>query len=45
VTFASSRKFPGQNPVNWLTEQVGDLFGHVARLVRGRRAARSPQSG
>lgn len=38
TTFAASRKFPGQNPVNWLTEQIGDVIGYAARLVVRRRS-------
>ncbi|WP_091743151.1 LptF/LptG family permease [Phenylobacterium immobile] len=39
LVFASSRKFPGQNPVAWLTEQLGDLLSWLARRLRRPRRA------
>lgn len=30
LTFASSRKTPGENPINWLAEHLADLFRAIA---------------
>lgn len=38
-TFVSSRKFPGDNPINWVAGHVDDLFRAVGRLFRPRAAA------
>lgn len=38
ATWIASRKRPGQNPVSWLSERVGELFAAIARVLGQRQA-------
>jgi lipopolysaccharide export system permease protein len=38
ATWITSRKRPGENPVNWLAEHIAELFAAAARAVGVRRA-------
>ena len=38
VTWVTSRKRPGENPVSWLTEHIAEVFAAIAKAFRRRPA-------
>lgn len=45
LTFASSRKTPGENPVNWMAERVSDAIGRLSARPRPGPDPERPESG
>jgi lipopolysaccharide export system permease protein len=41
LTFLASRKRPGENPVNWMAERLGESIARAVRLMRRSDRRRS----